>query len=202
MTWIQDGGAQGRVIGSLPDRKLQKRGKKEALAVLYVSTEPTCLLAAESPSPLAEWLDEQVPLSSTRLDEGWTCSFPVCADGGACVIWDGGPSEDELSSGRSSWKGSQGSRLAQGTLSRPLWRDRAPGCWRLHEARQVENVGIRISSGAEVSLCVNVEVGSVGDTTERLLQRFLVPKLVWKEGVWLSLPDISGCLTRLLTVWD
>ena len=97
-----------------------RRGARRKLCQCCTSAPKPCLLAAESQPLLAEWLDGQFPLGSRRLDEGWTSSFPVCADEGACVIGDGGPSEDELSSGRSSWKRSQGSRLAQGTLSRPL----------------------------------------------------------------------------------
>lgn len=52
-----------------------------------------------------------------------------------------------------------------GTLSSPLRRDKPPSWWHLHEARQVENFGIRILSGAGVYVYVSAEVGLVGDTT-------------------------------------
>jgi len=93
--------AYGGVYGSLLDWKLQKKGKKEAYAVLPYSTH------AESQVLLEEWVDEQIPLSWRRLHEDQTSWFLVWADGEECVTWDCGLSEDgyhwEEALGRAHW---------------------------------------------------------------------------------------------------
>lgn len=148
----------------------EAKDKKGALSSL--SPEPQWVLGIQEGSISACGMDRAIPLCSRKAGGGLELSVSglCCRRVHYIRLWPG----ISCHMGGSFWKWLEGSRLFSGHIKQTSQKRQGSGSavssWS-KAGWELWNFGIRISSRAEVSVCVNVEIGPVGDTTKGFSQK-------------------------------